>query len=97
MSGATECLCHVGSERQKSSGATGERLKEASSINKSLSTLGHVIMSLIELQRGANRHVPFRDSKLTFLLQACCHRHSPLWPQCCLDGSHVCVFRRRFS
>ncbi|KAK3256139.1 hypothetical protein CYMTET_34711 [Cymbomonas tetramitiformis] len=44
----------------------GDRLKEASSINKSLSTLGHVIMSLIE---GRQRHVPYRDSRLTFLLQ----------------------------
>ncbi|KAK9813839.1 hypothetical protein WJX73_001399 [Symbiochloris irregularis] len=59
----------AGSERQRSSGATGERLREASSINKSLSTLGHVIMSLIEQQHGRDRHVPFRDSKLTFLLQ----------------------------
>eukprot|EP00899_Mesostigma_viride_P015431 jgi/Mesvir1/2388/Mv25135-RA.1 len=59
----------AGSERQKSSGALGERLKEASSINKSLSTLGHVIMSLADLAQGKVRHVPYRDSRLTFLLQ----------------------------
>lgn len=59
----------AGSERQKSSGAAGERLKEASNINKSLSALGHVIMSLVDVQQGKQRHVPYRDSKLTFLLQ----------------------------
>ena len=62
--------CRAGSERQKASGAAGERLREASSINKSLSTLGHVIMSLADVQRGAQRHVPYRDSRLTYLLQA---------------------------
>ncbi|EYU37720.1 hypothetical protein MIMGU_mgv1a000013mg [Erythranthe guttata] len=59
----------AGSERQKSSGAEGERLKEAASINKSLSTLGHVIMVLVDLAQGKPRHVPYRDSRLTFLLQ----------------------------
>lgn len=59
----------AGSERQKHSGAAGERLREASSINKSLSTLGLVIMSLVDQQAGRQRHVPYRDSKLTFLLQ----------------------------
>ena len=38
----------AGSERAKSSGASGERLKEASQINKSLSVLGHVIMALAD-------------------------------------------------
>ena len=59
----------AGSERQKSAATSGQQLREASAINKSLSTLGLVIMSLIEQQRGGPRHVPFRDSKLTFLLQ----------------------------
>ncbi|KAI5074408.1 hypothetical protein GOP47_0010892 [Adiantum capillus-veneris] len=58
----------AGSERQKSSGAEGERLKEAANINKSLSTLGLVIMSLVDIANGKQRHVPYRDSKLTFLL-----------------------------
>jgi hypothetical protein len=43
----------------------GARLKEASSINKSLSALGHVITSLVD----GRTHIPYRDSKLTFLLQ----------------------------
>ncbi|KAF3333862.1 Phragmoplast orienting kinesin 2 [Carex littledalei] len=59
----------AGSERQKTSGAEGERLKEAASINKSLSTLGHVIMVLSDLANGKQKHVPYRDSRLTFLLQ----------------------------
>ncbi|CAL5354123.1 unnamed protein product [Camellia sinensis] len=59
----------AGSERQKSSGAEGERLKEATNINKSLSTLGLVIMNLVNISTGKSLHVPYRDSKLTFLLQ----------------------------
>ncbi|WJX90794.1 hypothetical protein P8452_72654 [Trifolium repens] len=59
----------AGSERQKSSGADSERLKEAANINKSLSTLGLVIMTLVDLAHGKPRHVPYRDSRLTFLLQ----------------------------
>ncbi|KAJ6324752.1 hypothetical protein OIU76_011946 [Salix suchowensis] len=59
----------AGSERQKSSGAEGDRLKEAANINKSLSTLGLVIMSLVDLAHGKHKHVPYRDSRLTFLLQ----------------------------
>ncbi|KAF3785501.1 Phragmoplast orienting kinesin 2 [Nymphaea thermarum] len=59
----------AGSERQKSSGAEGDRLKEATNINKSLSTLGLVIMNLVNISNGKAQHVPYRDSKLTFLLQ----------------------------
>ncbi|XP_047323836.1 kinesin-like protein KIN-12E [Impatiens glandulifera] len=59
----------AGSERQKSSGAEGERLKEATNINKSLSTLGLVIMNLVSVSNGKSQHIPYRDSKLTFLLQ----------------------------
>jgi len=56
----------AGSERIKSTAATGQRLKEAQNINKSLSALGDVIAALGE---GGGRHVPYRNSKLTFLLQ----------------------------
>lgn len=60
----------AGSERQKDTHATGERLKEASLINKSLSTLGNVISSLTTAQSGhRTRYVCYRDSKLTFLLR----------------------------
>ncbi len=47
----------------------GTRLKEAGSINKSLSALGNVIMALVDVANGKQRHVAYRDSKLTFLLR----------------------------
>eukprot|EP00897_Mesotaenium_endlicherianum_P003083 jgi/Mesen1/2802/ME000172S01954 len=59
----------AGSERQKHSEAGGVRLKEAGSINKSLSALGNVIKALVDISEGKIRHVPYRDSKLTFLLK----------------------------
>uniref|UniRef100_K3WTM0 Kinesin-like protein n=1 Tax=Globisporangium ultimum (strain ATCC 200006 / CBS 805.95 / DAOM BR144) TaxID=431595 RepID=K3WTM0_GLOUD len=59
----------AGSERQRNTEAAGDRLKEAGSINKSLSALGNVIMGLVEQSAGKNRHVHYRDSKLTFLLK----------------------------
>ena len=46
--------CPAGSERQKTSGAQGERLKEATAINKSLSALGNVIMTLVDQQHVRN-------------------------------------------
>ena len=59
----------AGSERSKNTNTVGERLKEAGMINKSLSALGNVINSLVDLSEGKNRHVPYRDSKLTFILR----------------------------
>jgi len=59
----------AGSERSKQTNAVGERLKEAGMINKSLSALGIVINSLVEITEGKQRHVHYRDSKLTFLLR----------------------------
>ncbi|KAK3745794.1 hypothetical protein RRG08_030668 [Elysia crispata] len=59
----------AGSERQKDTNTGGTRLKEAGSINKSLSVLGNVIMSLVDISHGKKRHIPYRDSKLTFLLR----------------------------
>lgn len=56
----------AGSERQNKTGATGERLKEATKINLSLSALGNVISALVD---GKSKHIPYRDSKLTRLLQ----------------------------
>ncbi|XP_034414942.1 kinesin-like protein KIFC3 isoform X2 [Cyclopterus lumpus] len=55
----------AGSERIGKSGAEGSRLREAQCINKSLSALGDVINAL----RGRHAHVPFRNSRLTYLLQ----------------------------
>ncbi|NXY11246.1 KIF3C protein, partial [Pteruthius melanotis] len=56
----------AGSERQNKMGAHGERPKEASKINLSLSALGNVISALVD---GRSTHIPYRDSKLTRLLQ----------------------------
>ncbi|GMI40821.1 hypothetical protein TeGR_g8464 [Tetraparma gracilis] len=56
----------AGSERISKTDATGDRLKEAQAINSSLSALGNVINKLGEKKPG---HVPYRDSKLTQLLQ----------------------------
>ena len=56
----------AGSERQAKTEATGARLKEATKINLSLSALGNVISALVD---GKSKHIPYRDSKLTRLLQ----------------------------
>jgi len=72
------CLNFVdlaGSERVLRTGAQGERLKEATAINGSLSTLGSVVAGLRRASHLAaggaagSVHVPFRDSKLTFVLK----------------------------
>ncbi|XP_022823519.1 kinesin-like protein Klp68D isoform X2 [Spodoptera litura] len=55
----------AGSERQRKTGASAERLREASRINQALSSLGNVISALAE----NSPHVPYRDSKLTRILQ----------------------------
>lgn len=58
----------AGSERLKRTGATGDRAKEGISINCGLLVLGNVISALGDKSRKA-LHVPYRDSKLTRLLQ----------------------------
>ncbi|KAI9792205.1 MAG: kinesin-like nuclear fusion protein [Peltula sp. TS41687] len=57
----------AGSERLSQSGSTGDRLKETQNINRSLSCLGDVIGALGQGKEGG--HVPYRNSKLTYLLQ----------------------------
>jgi hypothetical protein len=62
----------AGSERADSTGATGDRLKEGSAINLSLSSLGNVISALAANSDPDNKkkvRVPFRDSVLTMLLE----------------------------
>ncbi|KAL8223938.1 hypothetical protein R6Q57_019413 [Mikania cordata] len=63
--GCMHLLDLAGSERADKTEATGDRLKEATFINKSLSALGDVIASLAQ----KSTHVPYRNSKLTLLLQ----------------------------
>ncbi|KAL6061614.1 Kinesin-like protein kif15 [Balamuthia mandrillaris] len=59
----------AGSERQKDAETSGSVLREAGCINKSLSLLGNVIRALVSVANGKVRHIPYRDSKLTFLLK----------------------------
>lgn len=67
-----KCKFHLvdlaGSERAKRTQAVGDRFKEGVNINKGLLSLGNVISALGEESQARN-HIPYRDSKLTRLLQ----------------------------
>ena len=75
----TESKIHLvdlaGSERANATGASGQRLKEGAHINKSLVTLGSVISALAEASSqkagsaSSSKHIPYRDSTLTWLLK----------------------------
>ena len=75
INGLLNLIDLAGSERLSQSGSTGDRLKETQAINKSLSALGDVIAALSVPSTastgagGSAGHVPFRNSKLTYLLQ----------------------------
>jgi len=65
----------AGSESVRNTGSTGTRQREGQYINKSLLTLGHVVYKLAELRKDKSSHddsihIPYRDSKLTRLLQS---------------------------
>ncbi|KAK3152553.1 hypothetical protein QOZ80_2BG0160620 [Eleusine coracana subsp. coracana] len=72
LRGALHLVDLAGSERVDRSAVTGDRLKEAQHINKSLAALGDVIFSLSQ----KNSHVPYRNSKLTQVLQTSLGGHA---------------------
>jgi hypothetical protein len=60
----------AGSEKSDQAGTTGDRLKEGNAINQSLTSLGNVIEALAENSKpGKKKFIPYRDSKLTQMLQ----------------------------
>ena len=67
ISGKLTLVDLAGSERADKTGASGETMKEAQSINKSLSALGNVIAALT----SGSKHIPYRDSTLTEVLRDC--------------------------
>merc|ERR1712151_1428673 len=71
LHGALHLVDLAGSERLDRSGAVGDRLKETQNINRSLSSLADVFAAKAE----GRSHVPFRNSKLTHLMEPCLSGH----------------------
>ncbi|KAJ0971153.1 hypothetical protein J5N97_019112 [Dioscorea zingiberensis] len=74
----------AGSEKVEKTGAEGRVLEEAKNINKSLSSLGNVINALTN---GRGNHIPYRDSKLTRILQDSLGGNSRTALLCCCSPS----------
>lgn len=81
----------AGSERVKRTGAEGVRLREGIDINKGLLVLGNVISALGDEQKRGKVHVPYRDSKLTRMLQVIVRRS--FYMQCIFDAMWCNNFR----
>jgi kinesin family protein 4/21/27 len=75
----------AGSERLKRTGAEGQRLKEGVDINKGLFVLGNVISALGDESKRGKVHVPYRDSKLTRMLQDSLGGNSKTLMICCVS------------
>ncbi|CAM9741982.1 unnamed protein product, partial [Discosporangium mesarthrocarpum] len=75
----------AGSERAKRTGASGQRFKEGVDINKGLLTLGNVISALGDDTKRGRVHVPYRDSKLTRMLQDSLGGNSQTLMICCVS------------
>merc|ERR1719161_886949 len=95
--GALHLVDLAGSERLDRSGATGDRLKETQNINRSLSSLADVFLAKAEKRA----HVPFRNSKLTHLMEPCLSGQGKTMmivnvrPE--LDNSHETLCSLRFA
>lgn len=77
----------AGSERVKRTGAIGQQLKEGIDINKGLLALGNVISALGDENKRGKVHVPYRDSKLTRILQDSLGGNSKTLMICCVSPS----------
>ena len=77
----------AGSEKISKTGATGDRLKEACSINKSLMTLGIVIKQLVKKQNGEKTIISYRNSVLTRILQNALGGNSKTTMVCAISPS----------
>lgn len=97
LRGALHLVDLAGSERLDRSGASGDRLKETQNINRSLSSLADVFAAKAE----GRAHVPFRNSKLTHLMEPCLSGHGKtlmavnIGPE--IDNSHETLCSLRFA